>query len=287
MLKQVFLFALMAMVAAAPSKESTTASGSWLVDGRHSDAQLVADGTTDYGKTKMNITLGFGRIVGKVLLDDQDESKSKFEFSIYPANSPAPAIDENGKLQNRWLENLSNHTLVCFHSKQVVRKPDGTLEAIGTLVLTRVDRNVEATPSEAYAGPVYGPPMLHRITQEATFVFRQPVVDDKAGIQTSGTAGVYREDFPQLVKAVINTYWPPLVQDKSCTAGTPNEGYSGAQCTGTFLEAPALRSAPSGNVGEDFPGPQDFNSIVGEHLTVLVHLHLAKLNAPAQAAGGY
>jgi len=285
MLKQVFLFGLLAMVGAGPSRETISTTGSWLVDGRHSDAQLIADGTTDYGKTKMDVTLGFGRVSGRVVLDDQDGSKSKLDFSIYPANSQAPAIDENGKLQNRWLENLSNHTLVCFHSKQVVRKPDGTLQASGTLVLTRVDRNVEATPNEGYAGPVYGPPMLHRMTQEATFVFRQPAADGKTGILASGSVGVYREDFPQLVKTVINTYWPPLVQDKNCIAGTPNEGYSGSLCTGTFLESPGLPASPGGNVGEDFPGPQDFNSIVGEHLTVLVHLHLARANTSSPAAG--
>ena len=66
---------------------------------------------------------------------------------------------------------MSNHTLVCFHSKRVVRTPDGRLQATGELTVTRVDRNVEAEPTEAYSGPVYGPPMIHRVSHEATFIF--------------------------------------------------------------------------------------------------------------------
>jgi hypothetical protein len=27
---------------------------------------------------------------------------------------------------------------------------------------------------------------------------------------------MFREDFPQLLRAVVGTYWPPLVQDKNC-----------------------------------------------------------------------
>jgi len=286
MLKQTVVLAFAAMLAATSSKAPTSPSGSWRIDTQHSDAQLIADGTTDYGKTKMDVTLGFGRITGTAIVNDEDATKSRVDFSIYPANSQAPDIDEDGKLRNRWLENLSNHTLVCFHSKQLVRKPDGTLQATGTLVLTRVDRNVEATPNEAYSGPVYGPPILHRVTHEATFVFEQPASSKKGNLELSGSTGVYREDFPQLVSAVIHTYWPPVVQDKNCTPGNPDEAYSGPQCTGTFLMPPGLPS-PGGNVGEDYPGPQDFNSLVGEHLTVRVHLKLAALNASSPATTGF
>jgi len=287
MLKQTVVLAFAAMLAATPSKAPISASCSWRIDTQHSDAQLIADGTTDYGKTKMDVTLGFGRIAGTATFNEQDATQSRIDFSIYPANSQAPDIDEDGKLRNRWLENLSNHTLVCFHSKQVVRKSDGTLQASGILVLTRVDRNVEATPNEAYAGPVYGPPILHRVTHDATFVFSPPTGNDATSRQLSGSTGVYREDFPQLVRAVINTYWPPVVQDKNCKAASPNEGYSGPQCTGTFLMTPSL-PAPSGeNVGEDYPGPQDFNSLVGEHLTVRIDLRLAPLDARAVSAAGF
>ena len=92
---------------------------SWQVETRHSDANLITDATTDYGTTKMNITLGYVRLNGKVKVDDNDPTKSGVDLRIHPATSMAPSIDEEGKFLSHWLENLSNHTLACFHSKKV------------------------------------------------------------------------------------------------------------------------------------------------------------------------
>ncbi|HWY56293.1 MAG TPA: YceI family protein [Terriglobales bacterium] len=270
-----------------PSKPPFTA-GSWQVDTRHSDAKLTTDATTDFGKTKMNVTLGFARVTGRVTLDDGDPTKSSIEFRIYPATSMAPSIAEDGKFMSHWLENMSNHTLVCFHSKRVVRTPDGRLQATGELAVTRVDRNVDATPSEAYAGPVYGPPMVHRVAREATFVFDLPGANGQSnnGLQASGSTRVFREDFPQLVRAVVNTYWPPVVQDENCQTAAVSEAYRGTQCTGTLLEAPGLPEAPHAANAEDLPGPPNFNAVVGEDLSILVHMRLTPKPSGGSAAGG-
>jgi len=291
MLKVAAVIALVGLLALSlPSKPAST-GGTWQVDTRHSDAQLKTDATTDFGKTKMDVTLGFARVRGRVILDDADPTKSSVNLSIYPAGSMTPAIDEDGKFLSTWLANLSNHTLVCFHSKNVVRTPDGRLQATGDLVLTRVDRNVELTPSEAYAGPVYGPPMVHRIVREATFVFNLPGQtkgQNDGELLASGSTNLHREDFPQLVKAVLTTSWPPVVQDKNCPELPPaGEDYHGSQCTGTVLEPPALPQAPSATNGEDYPGSSNFNSLTGNRLAILVHLHLAPRSSAAMAAGGY
>src|ERR1700688_449284 len=192
-----------------PSKTASM-SGSWQVDARHSDAKIVTDATTDYGKTKIDVTLGFARVNGAIKLDEGDPSKSSVDFRIYPATSMSPIIDEDGKFLSHWLENQSNHTLVCFHSKSVVRTPDGRLQATGELVVTRMDRNVEMTPNEAYAGPVYGPPVIHRISRQATFVFDFPAADGNTqkenSINVAGSTGLFREDFPQLLRTVLSTY---------------------------------------------------------------------------------
>ncbi len=272
-----------------PSNPAST-SGSWQVDARHSDAKLIIDATTDYGKTKMNVTLGFARVNGRMTIDDGDPTKSSIDFRFYPATSMAPAIDEDGKFLSRWLENLSNHTLVCFHSKKVVRTPDGRLQATGELAVTRVDRNVEMTPSEAYAGPVYGPPMIHRVSREATFVFDLPANDGKekkeSSIKASGSTSMFREDFPQLVRTVVSTYWPPLVQDENCQVPAASEAYSGSQCTGTYLSASGLPEAPHAANGEDIGVRDNFNAMVGNHLTILVHLGLAPKASGEQTAAG-
>lgn len=175
-------------------------AGSWQVDTRHSDAKLITDATTDYGKTKLNVALGYARIRGVFNIDDADPGKSSIEFRFYPAMSMVPSIDEDGKFLKRWLQNPANQTLVCFHSKRVVRTPDGRLQASGELAVTRVDRNVEAEPTEAYSGPVYGPPMIHRVSHEATFVFdigdRNESGQKEVGLQASGSTSMFREDFP-------------------------------------------------------------------------------------------
>ena len=264
-------------------------AGSWRVDIGHSDAQLITDATTDYGKTKFGTTLGFGRVNGRLVINSDNPSQSSFNFRIYPATGMTPVIDEEGKFRSEWLSNLSNHTLVCFHSKEVTKMPDGKLNATGELVLTRVDRNVDATPSESYSGPVYGPPMIHRTSRQATFVFDFPpdATGQKDGIVASGTTSMFREDYPQLVKAVISTYWPPVVQDRDCQvpAGV-GEDYSGAKCTGKLLMAAALPTPPQATGGEDLGAFSNFNSIVGNRLKILVHLRLTPLSAPENLPAG-
>ena len=126
------------------------------MDSHHSDAQLITDATTDYGKTENRRNTRLRSSQGASELDNNDLAKSSFDLRIYPANAMMPDIDEDGKFLSEWLSNLSNHTLVCFHSKGAARTADGRLQTTGNLILTRVDRNVEANPTEAYAGPVYG-----------------------------------------------------------------------------------------------------------------------------------
>jgi polyisoprenoid-binding protein YceI len=293
MLKHTTVFAVAVILGLAvlgldtPNKP---ASGSWVVDVRHSDAKLITDATTDYGKTKINIALGYARIRGDFKIIDADPTKSTIEFRFYPATSMAPPIAEDGRFLSHWLENMSNHTLVCFHSKRVVRTPDGRLQATGELAVTRVDRNIQADPTEAYAGPVYGPPMIHRVSHEATFVFDLQDADGsgqkESFIQASGSTSMFREDFPQLARTVVNTYWPTLVQEQNCQYPDASEAYSGAQCTGTYLSTAGLPAEPHAASGEDVGVLTNFNAIVGNHLTVLVQLRLVPKGSAEVAIAG-
>jgi len=151
------------------------------------------------------------------------------------------------------------------------------------------------SPSEAYSGPVYGPPMIHRVTDQATFLFDSPSPasagqknDSKdAEFLTSGSTKVITEDFPPLFKAVMGTYWPPVVQDENCQMpSATSEDYSGPHCTGTFLVAPGLPIEPR-NVGEDYPvSDSGFNAVVGNGLTIAVHLRLRSASIDSHAAVG-
>ena len=295
MLKHIAVFAVAAILALAVlglgvSTKPASMSGSWQVDSHHSAAQLITDGTTDYGKTKLDFTLGFGRINGEMNINDADPSKSNIVFAFYPSTAMSPMIAENGKVLSEWLANQANHTLVCFHSKTVQRTADGKLQAAGELAITRVDRNVDATPSEAYSGPVYGPPIVHRVAREATFVFDLPAADGKeqkdGGALASSSYSLYRENFPQLVKAVVATYWPPVVEDEKCEAPAGvSEDYRGFRCTGMFMEASGLPPAP-GVAGEDYSGtPPNFNAVVGNHLNIILHMRLMAKASAEPAAG--
>jgi polyisoprenoid-binding protein YceI len=279
------ILSILALAVPGRTISPASAAGSWVVDASHSDAQLSTDGTTDFGRTKMTFAIGFARVNGTVKLDESGSANSSFDFRMYPASSMAHPIDEEGKAKLEWLTHYANNTLVCFHSKGARQTGDGRLRTTGNLVLTRVDRNVELTPNEAYSGPVYGPPMIHRVIREATFVFDPPTVAGEA-FQTSGSTKVIREDFPQLLKAVIGTYWPPVVQDKNCQVPAASEAYSGAECTGTFLMTPTLPEAPHAANQEDYPGPANFNAVVGERLTILVRMRLKPSGSGAQPIAG-
>ena len=293
MFKHTAVFAVAVIVVlgvlALGAKQPTSMAGSWQVDARHSDAQLTTDGTTDYGKTKINISVGIGRVEGELKVDDGDPSKSHVDLHIYPATSMSPSIDEEGKFsKSRWLADQANHTIVCFHSKNVARTPDGRLQTTGELSVVRVDRNVEMTPNESYYGPVYGPPIIHRVVRQATFVLDLPAADGSGQIEASASTKVFREDFPQMVKTVVSTYWPPVVQDENCTlpSGLPSEAYSGAKCTGTFLQSPSLPEAPHASGGEDIGSRQNFNNLVGERLDIAVHMRLRPMGSGGHMAAG-
>jgi polyisoprenoid-binding protein YceI len=150
MFKHVALLAAVAVILGFRiSGEPLSPAESWQVDARHSDARLSTDGKTDFGKTKMIFTIGFTRVNGTVKLNAAAPANSTFDFRMYPAGSMEPPIDEEEKLRIEWFANQANSTLMCFHSKGASSTSGGRLQTTGNPVLTRVDRNVELTPSEA------------------------------------------------------------------------------------------------------------------------------------------
>jgi hypothetical protein len=97
---------------------------------------------------------------------------------------------------------------------------------------------------------------------------------------------VVRENFPQLVKTVINTYWPTVVQDENCQYPDASEAYSGAQCTGTHLSTAGLPETPYEGGGEGGGAQQNFSAIVANHLAILVHMHLTPKNSAQSGVAG-
>ena len=273
----IVMAAVVAVAIAVPGRP-VSQTGSWIVDARRSSAHITTDGTTDFGKTKTTFTIGVGRINGEFRLDSSDPAKSSLDLHIYPSTDMVPSIDEGGKFLSEWLSNSANNTLMCFHAKGLTATSDGKLKATGNLVLTRVDRNVELTANEAYSGPIYGEPIIHKQTHEATFIIDQPAAagdgQKSGGLVSSGSTTVAREDFPELAKTLVSTYWPPVVQDRHCSTPAAGEGFAGSQCTGSFVMTPARPIPPGMRAGEDYPGPQNFNTVTGDRVKIALRLNL-------------
>jgi polyisoprenoid-binding protein YceI len=272
-----------------PATRSLTAQV-WQVDSDRSVAELTTDGTSDYGKSKINLPLGVGKVDGVLTIDESDLTGSKVDLQFYPANSTKSSIARNGNFEVVSPANLTANTLVSFHSKKLFRMPDGRLRVTGDITLTSVDRTVQITPSEGYAGAVYGPSVIHRTSREATFLFDLPASNGTRGkdpgISATASTRVFREDFQELVTAIVNTDWPPVVQDEHCILTGAGSGYYGAQCAGTPMGSPSAPVAFGASTAEDYPGPQDFNAIAGERLDVLIRMHLLPMASRESAAVG-
>jgi polyisoprenoid-binding protein YceI len=218
------------------------ASDTWTLDSSRSNAQFFQGSKANPD----SLNTGVARVTGKARLDPNDPDNSAFDLSIYPADEEwGHALSPEGILPTGYDPNATEQTLLTFKSSRILRTGNGKLEVIGDLTLTRVERTVTAAPTEAYAGPEYGDPVLHNETREITFLFPglsdalvsgplTPVALQKNGAaEVSGSARVDHEDFPELLDAIHATNWPSVVQNEPCEAAYSGggEGYSGPVCT--------------------------------------------------------
>jgi hypothetical protein len=125
-------------------------------------------------------------------------------------------------------------------------------------------------PSEAYAGPVYGDPIIHTATHVVTFLFPSlstalspgsltpATLQQQGALEISGSARLSHETFPNLRTAIKETNWPPVVRNEHCQAAYSGggEGYSGPVCTPAtghqttiVLNLKLLHTVPEPSVG--------------------------------------
>jgi polyisoprenoid-binding protein YceI len=243
------------------------ASDTWILDSSKSNARLFQGSRA----SSDSLNIGVARVTGKVKLDTNDLGASFFDLAIYPADEDwRHALSTEGALPIGYVLDATDQTLLTFKSTRILRTGNGQLEVVGDLTLTHVDRNITASPTEAYAGPVYGDPVIHNETREITFVFPSvsaghlsgplaPAILQKRGVlEIVGSARVDRGEFPELLTAIRETNWPAVVQNKDChTPSTVGEGYSGAPCTGTVIAATRDNNCDvPGSAGEDYSGSQ-------------------------------
>jgi len=243
------------------------ASDVWILDSSKSNARLFQGSTTHPDP----VNTGVARVTGKVKLDANDLDASFFDLTIYPADEDWwGALSHSGALPTGYLPDATDHTLLTFKSTHILSTGNGKLEVIGNLTLTRVERTVMATPTEAYPGPVYGEPVIHNETREITFLFPSasaaplstpliPTMVQKRGVlEIVGSAHVEHEEFPELLGAIKETSWPPVGQNEDCHKPTT----LGKDSNGAPRTAPPIALTRDNNcqapisAGEDYSGPK-------------------------------
>lgn len=269
------------------------ANDTWILDSSGSNARLLQGSKAISG----SVNTGVACVTGKVKLDANDLDTSFFDLSIYPADENWGHALSQGALPTGYVPAATDQTLLTFKSTRISRTGNGKLEVIGDLTLTRVERTVTATPTEAYAGPVYGDPVIHNETREITFLFPSvsaahlsesltPAVQETKGVlQVVGAARVDREEFPEPLSAIKETNWPPVVQDKGCVPSSAGEDDSGAICTGTLIAATRDDNCNmAGSVGEAYSGPRCAPATDNQTTIVLDLKFLHKVPEPSVEA---
>src|ERR1700686_1297543 len=239
--------------------------GPWSLDSDASSARLFQGSATN----PKSVNTGVARVTGKGKLDTNDLDNSVFDLTIYPADEHwGHALSPEGTLPADYVPDATDHTLLTFHSKRILRMGNGDLQVIGDLTLTRVERSVTLT--KALAGPVYGEPVLHNETREVRLLFpsltagvsadpmKRVNLQEKSELDFSGSAGVGYEEFPALLRTIRATNWPAVVENEQCQMPSPvGEDYHGATCTGTVIavthnDTCQIMSSPE---AEDYGGP--------------------------------
>lgn len=270
--------------------------GTWSLDSASSSARLYQGSAANPDSAGT----GVARVTGNVKVDTNDLDNSVFDLSIYPADEQwGRALNADGTLPVGYVPDATDHTLLTFRSKRILRMKDGKLQVIGDLTVTRVERSVTLTPSEAYAGPVYGDPVIHTQTREVSFLFANlsaglssgpltpAAIQEMGPLEVSASARVSHEDFPELLTAIRATNWPAVVKDEHCRTQTTigGEGYEGPACTGTVIAVTHQDNCQitTSVGGEGYTGPVCAPP-AGNETTIALDLKLLHTNSePATA----
>lgn len=264
----------------------------WSLDATTSSARLFqgSRGNPD------SVNTGVAKVTGDVMLDTNDLDNSVFNLSIYPADENwGYALSPDGSLPSGYVLDATDHTLLTFKSTRILTTKNGKLKVIGDLTLTRVERSVTMDGNEAYAGPVYGDPVVRTETREVTFLFPNlnaagPLtsvsLQEKGALDALGSARVIHEDFPELLSATQGTNWPNVVKNERCEMpSTIGDDYHGATCTGTVIAAIQHYNCQTLTTpgGEGYTGPV-CTPPAGNQTTIALDLKMLPTSTDGSAA---
>ena len=265
----------------------------WTLDTSTSDARIVQRSKANPGSVNTVVA----RLTGRVKLDADDLGASFFDLSIYPVDGYwRHALSAGGDSPAGYVPGATDQILLRFKSTRVVKTANGELKATGALTLTRVERSVTATPTEAYAGPVYGDPFIYTHRREVTLLFPSlsvtrlsgsltPAIHSTQASAISGSVVLGDEGFPELLDAISKTNWPPVEQNRDCyMPSTVGEDYSGVSCAGASVAVTRDDNCqmPASMREDDSSSP--CTSAAGNQTTIVLDLKLLRA-VPASSIG--
>jgi polyisoprenoid-binding protein YceI len=259
MLKKYAAIGLVVLSGLIAGPRALAQDATWRIDSEHSTARLFLASSRN---SEAGINVGVARANGVIVRSAGDTAPSEVNFTIYPADKTASADRSEQDRSGGNPGNNPDYTVIRFKSTRVVPVGRDSFRVTGDLTLTYVERLATNDPSEAYAGPLYGPAVTDSVTQPAGFEFRQvsPSGARRARrnvVEWSASSTMNGEDFPELLKAVSSTNWPTFVADEKCAMPShAGEGFSGPVCAGTAIEVAARADlqCEMPSVGEDFAG---------------------------------
>lgn len=264
--------------------------GAWSLDSTTSSARLFQGSATN----PESVNTGVARVTGRVKLNMDDLDNSAFDLTIYPSDEQwGHALSAEGTLPADYVPDATDHTLLTFHSKRILKLESGELQVIGDLTLTHVELSV--THTKALAGPVYGKPVMHNETREVRLLFpgltaavsaysvERVDLQEKGNLNLPGSARVGYDEFPTLLSTIRATNWPPVVANEQCQMPSPiGEDYHGATCTGTVI---AMTHSDTCQIVST-PGAEDYSGPVcppaaGNETTIALDLKLLRTGSEA------
>ncbi len=239
-----------------------------LVDPGHSSAVIEIRSTRDPSSRFAAVA----DVAGKLDVNRNDVSRSTLRFSIFPAGAQS-IITSNGRLRSGLYADLADYTVLTFESRQAALRSDGAIAFTGELTLIHVVRSSTMDANIGYSGAQLGPPTTQSTTHEATFVVENPTAtgaSDRGAAGTTALATIASETFRGLRTAVLESNWPPLVEDERCYVPQNFRDYYGAVCTGKTIESPVIAGTP--RYGADYPGFTSSGAAGGNLITILLNL---------------
>ncbi len=262
------------------------------LDAEHSYATLWMGRDTE---TTVIVNVGVARVAGRINLVLDDPTASSLHFSLVPGGEGSQLLAPDGTLRPNIIAPVLRYTAMEFRSTRARVRRDGRLAFTGELSITHVTRELipiawnSGNNSQTYTGPETVQDLA-----TVTFVLTTPRAEFLAAylrknseLLVSATINV--DAFPKLPGAILDSYWPAVIQDEHCEPSPASDGekdYSGIICPGKAITT-AASFQPARPWSKDYSGQPRHDAPLDGPVTILLHLIVEGPASSAPAAPGH